>query len=319
MTAISTAPEPTESAPEPYPPGDEITPGYRVIQHIRRGQELDTYDAWSEKRYCRCFIKSVRPDLAHHEGVRERLELEGRLLLSFTHPHIVRAYDLVGGEHGPVVVLETLSGATLSHLVETRTRRLTAAELAHLGQHLCSAMAYMHDHGYLHLDLNPGNIIADMGRARVIDLNFARQPGPSRGGAGTPCAMSPEQIRGGMLSQETDVWGIGLVLYGAATGIQPFDVGTSGERRDTIVLDEPTNFESESVSALQARCPQLTVPAPPIRTQRRLPKAMSTAIDACLRQDPQQRPTVAELAEALSAVADPVPTPGAESSRPVHR
>ncbi|MEV6226383.1 serine/threonine-protein kinase [Saccharopolyspora shandongensis] len=302
MTAISTAPEPTESAPEPLPPGYEITPGYRVIQHMRRGRELDTYDAWSEQRYCRCFIKSVRPDLAHREGVRERLELEGRLLLAFTHPHIVRAYDLVAGEHGPVVVLETLSGATLSHLIETRTRRLTAAELAHLGQHLCSAMAYMHDRGYLHLDLNPGNIIADMGRARVIDLNFARQPGPSRGRAGTPCAMAPEQIRSGMLGPETDVWGIGLVLYGAATGIQPFDVGTSGE---------PTNFES--VSSLQARCPQLTDPAPPIRTQRRLPKAMSTAIDACLRQDPQQRPAVAELAEALSAVADPVPTPWAES------
>ncbi|MBB5152747.1 serine/threonine-protein kinase [Saccharopolyspora phatthalungensis] len=302
MTAISIAPEPTESLPEPHPPGYEITPGYRVIQHMRRGRELDTYDAWSEERYCRCFIKSVRPDQADYEGVRKRLELEGRLLLSFTHPHIVRAYDLVAGEHGPVLVLETLSGATLSHLIETRTRRLTAAELAHLGQHLCSAMAYMHDRGYLHLDLNPGNIIADLGRARVIDLNFARHPGPGRGGAGTPCAMAPEQIRGGMLRPETDVWGIGLALYAAATGILPFDVGTSGE---------PTDFES--VSALQERCPQLTVPAPPIRTQRRLPKAMSSAIDACLRQDPRQRPAVAELAEALSAVADPVPTPRAES------
>ncbi|MDA3630205.1 serine/threonine-protein kinase [Saccharopolyspora sp. WRP15-2] len=302
MTAINTAPRPTESAPDPHPPGSEIAPGYRVIQHMRRGRELDTYDAWSEERYCRCFIKSVRPDRAHHEGVRKRLELEGHLLLSFTHPHIVRAYEIVADENGPVLVLETLSGATLSHLIATRTRRLSAPELAHLGLHLCSAMAYMHDRGYLHLDLNPGNIIADAGRARVIDLNFAREPGRSRTGAGTPCAMAPEQVRGGELGPETDVWAIGLVLYGAATAFQPFDTGT---------ISEDAKFDS--LSALQERCPQLTEPAPPIRTRRRLPSTMSAAIDACLSQHPQQRPTIAELAEALSTVANPQP-PGEHES-----
>ncbi|MGW1676326.1 serine/threonine-protein kinase [Saccharopolyspora sp. NPDC002376] len=301
MTALSTAPvaapAPTDSAPEPHPPGHEIAPGYRVIQHMRRGRELDTYDAWSEERYCRCFIKTVRPDRAHHEGVRNSLEFEGRLLLSFSHPHIVRAYDVVAGEHGPVLVMETLPGMTLSGLLDTRSRRLTARELAHLGLHLCSAMLYMHDRGYLHLDLNPGNIIADAGRARVIDLNLSRKPGPSSTRAGTPCAMAPEQIRGGTLGPETDVWGVGLVLYGAAAGSHPFDSGAFS-----------TAGYFESWSSFAKRCPQLTHPAPPIRTHRRLPRAMATAIDECLRQDPQQRPTLAELGEALSTVADPVPT-----------
>src|SRR5205823_2228789 len=179
----------------------------------------------SDERYCRCFLKTPRPDTAHRPRIRRLVLAEGRLLLGLTHPNLVRAYDLVRSQRGqpPVLVLETLTGATLSYLLHTGRQRLSTPDLAHLGRQLCSATRYLHDKGYLHLDFKPGNIIADAGRARVIDLSLARHPGDCPGGVGTPAFMAPEQVLGGYLGPAADVWGIGLVLFEAATGVQPFD------------------------------------------------------------------------------------------------
>jgi eukaryotic-like serine/threonine-protein kinase len=263
-------------------PGAVIAPGVMVIEHLRRGADLDVYDCWSAARYSRCFVKTVRPDRAGSRGTRRRLVREGRLLLSFTHPHLVRAYDLVetGPHDVPVLVLETLTGATLSHLLNRRPR-LRLVELAHLGRHLCSATRYLHDHGYLHLDLKPSNVIAEGGRARVIDLSLARRPGRTRGGRGTATHMSPEQARGGHLTTAADVWGVGLILYEAATGVRPFDDGS----------------DLSSTTALQ-----LTRSASPVSSLRRLPAAITHALDACLSVAPQQRPGLDELDDCLAAV-----------------
>lgn len=268
----------------PVEPGSEMFPGLVVIEHMRRGEDLDAYDCWSTERYSRCFVKTLRPDRVASRGPRRRLLREGRLLLSFTHPHLVRAYDLVdpGSAAPPALVLETLTGATLSHLLRGG-RRLSLRELAFLGRHLCSAIRYLHDHGYLHLDLKPSNVIAEGGRARVIDLSLARRPGRTRGGRGTSTHMSPEQARGGKLGSAADVWGVGLLLYEAATGHRPFD----DERRTST--SSPTY-------------PQLVTTAPRTRTLRRLPAALSSTLDACLQIPAGDRPTLIELDDCLASI-----------------
>jgi serine/threonine protein kinase len=275
----------TSTVPAPLHRGQEIAPGYPVIEHIRRGEDYDTYDAWSTRRHSRCFVKAVRPDCAAFTEVCEGLAFEGTLLLGCTHPHIVRAYEVAEAADGsPVLVMETLGGATLDSLLDDGNRRLTVRELGYLGQHLCSAIRYLHDSGYLHLDVKPGNIIAECGRARVLDLSLARPPGRSRGGVGTPCSMAPEQVRGGMLGPAADAWGIGLVLFQAATGFQPFDV-PGGSRRNGVF-----------------RYLQLEAAAPPIRASRRLPRRLADSIDGCLQPDPGWRPTVQQLDAVLAAV-----------------
>lgn len=275
----------------PLPPGATIASGITVIDHLRRGEDLDVYDCWSVHRYSRCIVKTVRPDRAGSRGTRRRLAREGRLLMSFSHPHLVRAYDYV--RHGPrgvpVLVLETLTGATLSHVLRGRQRRLPVDDLAHLGRHLCSAIRYLHDHGYLHLDLKPSNIIAEGGRAKVIDLSLARRPGHARAGRGTSTHMSPEQAQGGELTTAADVWGVGLVLYEAATLDRPFDDGS-----DTHTSPDPLL--------------QLVRAAPPIRALRRLPRALAATLDACLDTSPNARPTLAELDDALTGFAAPMTT-----------
>ncbi|MGW1090147.1 serine/threonine-protein kinase [Streptomyces sp. NPDC002596] len=274
----------------PLAPGAIPAPGYEVLAHLARTGWLDLYDTWSEERDCRCVVKVLRPDHRHEEQLRDRLLREGRWLRTFTHPHLVRAYETFESPE-PIVVLETLTGETLAHLIGRLRRRPAATDVALLGVHLCSAMHYLHGHGLLHLDLKPSNVVVDCGHAKVLDLSVARPPGSAPPGVGTFCYMAPEQARGGPLSAAADVWGIGATLYEVAVGDVPFDIGVTTDGTD----------DSDDTDGEDDWYPQLEEPAPPIRSRRRLPRDLATAIDSCLRPDPAARPTISELAAALDA------------------
>jgi eukaryotic-like serine/threonine-protein kinase len=253
-----------------------LVPGYRAIAHLSRGRALDVYDAWSEERRCRCVVKLLRPDRESEPGPRRRLRREGRLLLGLSHPHLVRAYELVERPR-LALVLETLEGETVEHLVARRQRRLPVTELAFLGLHMCSAVHYLHANGYLHLDLKPANVVADGGLAKVIDLSLARRPGRVPRGVGTAQYLSPEQARGGRVGPATDVWGIGAVLFEAATGVRPF----------------PSS---------NGRFEQLARRAEPLGGHRRAPARFRRLVDRCLEPEPADRPSVEELARELDSL-----------------
>jgi eukaryotic-like serine/threonine-protein kinase len=259
--------------------GREIAPGTTILEHLHRSAGLDVYDAWNEPRGCRVIVKTPRPDRLRVPRARARLLREGRLLRRLTHPHIVRAYEVHDGAR-PAIVMETLGGETLEHLV---TRRAPSArELAILGAQLAGALRHLHAHGVLHLDLKPANVIAENGRAKVIDLSHARPPGRMRPGNGTWCSMAPEQARGGEIGVPADVWGLGIVLYAAALQSNPL-----ADIADELDVDEPQ---------LHARVPLLR------RARPRLPVDLSTLIDACLEPDPADRPDVDDALRRLDAL-----------------
>ena len=265
--------------PAPRADGERVAPGYRLLSVLDEGESVVVYDAWSEERDCRCVVKVLRRDHTGERGARERLLREGRILLGLSHPHIVRAYELVAGPT-PALVLETVTGATLSYLIATRARRLPVYDVTHLGLQLCSAIGYLHRRGYVHLDLKPSNIIIECQRAKVIDLGIAQPPGRGRRGVGTAAYMAPEQARGDMVAAATDVWGLGAVLFESLTGRRPFS--------DADGLIE---------------YPQLTRRPPALRDLRRAPAPLGYLVDHCLSPAGADRPTVAELAAGLRALA----------------
>jgi serine/threonine protein kinase len=177
------------------------------------------------------------------------------------------------------LVLETLPGETLSHLLaRRRRRRLAARDVAQLGAQLASALAYVHRSGFVHLDVKPSNVVCHGGLVKLLDFGLARRPGPVGRGVGTASYLAPEQARGGRVGAAADVFALGVVLYEAATGRCPF----SARRRAT---DTP----------------------PPVATRRRLPVALARTIDACLERDPERRPAAGELLQVLGALAAPRP------------
>ena len=247
-------------------PGAELAPGYEVIAHLKRTRVLDTYDVWSDERHARCVAKTPRPEHVGDAGLRRALAREARILASLTHPHIVRVYEHLAKPQ-PVLILETLQGATLARMLEdSPRRRLATADLGWLGVHLCSALAYLHARRLVHLDLKPSNVISDRGQAKLIDFSIARAPGRGRPGVGTPNYMAPEQRDGGRVDAATDVWGLGMVLFEAATG----------ERGG---------------------------PGTQLRGRRRLPRDAVDAIEASLAPARDARPSVADVEAALEELA----------------
>jgi serine/threonine protein kinase len=256
----------------PLAVGEPLAPGYVVERHLSRNQVLDVYEVWSAERDCRCVAKVLRPDCRTHARRRARLEREGRLLLELAHPYLVRAYEMLT-EPELVLVLETLGGDRLDQFIRMDRRRLPTVEVAEIGLQLCSAVGYLHRHGWLHLDLKPTNMIVKLGTLRLFDLSLARRPGPGRPRYGTPGYLSPEQVRGDVFTEATDVFGIGCVLFVAATRREP-EAGRGDHR------------------------------PPPVRTLRRLPASLAEAIDAALADAPEDRPRVRELAAACAALAE---------------
>ncbi|MEU6220808.1 serine/threonine-protein kinase [Streptomyces sp. NPDC047022] len=290
--------------PPPLTTGATVVPHYEVLAHLARTGWLDLYDAWSKERECRCVVKVLRPDRRHEQRMADRLVQEGRWLQTFTHPHLVRAYETIEGPE-PFVVLETLTGETLSHLIRRRRRRLAASDLAFLGLHLCSAVHYLHGQGLLHLDIKPSNVVVGCRRAILLDLSVARPPGPARPGVGTFSYLAPEQASGGTLTTAADVWGIGITMYEAATGDVPFDDGETydeSEDADEGSVAGSDDWPSEDGFAEDDWYPQLEERAPSVGTRRRLPPSLAAAIDICLEPDPGDRPTITELAAAFNGL-----------------
>ena len=266
----------SEKVAPPLGEGEILSTGYVIVAHLNRSRVLDVYDVWSEERACRCIAKVLRPDRIEDRKARGRLLQEGRILERLTHPHIVLAYETLEKPR-PVVVLETLGGNTLEYLIAVNRRRpLHLSDVVFLGIHLCSAMHYLHRQGLLHLDLKPSNIVSNLGLTKVLDLSIARPPGRVRAGMGTRQYMAPEQARGGLLGEATDVWGIGAVLFEAATGLPPFKAEAGQEYQ------------------------QLERRADPIGAHRHVPAPFATAVNRCLDPEPSRRPAVDELAELLN-------------------
>ncbi len=250
---------------------------YRLLGRLHRSNVYDVHDAWDTERWSRCIVKTPRPDRRDDPRARRRLLREGALLRRLAHPHIVRAYEVHDGPP-PYVVLETLTGQTVGHLVDTAPRPAAAVDVAWLGLHLVAAVRYLHHHGLLHLDLKPANVVAEGGRAVLIDLSVSRAPGRMRPGRGTWCYMAPEQARGGEVGPAADVWGIGQVLFEVLTGAVAFP-----------------DADTET--------PQLRGSAPPVRSLRSMRGPLPELVDACLRPTAEDRPGLAELATVLSGVA----------------
>ncbi len=264
--------------------GDPITSDLTCLRKLGGGSAYEAVLAFDEITYSPVVVKLVRPAQVDDRSTLRGLRREVEMLDRVQHPAVVRKLRAVVDGERPHVVLEQLDGPRLSTLIR-RYGALEEQQYLPLGIEIASALHYLHGLDILHLDIKPSNTI--MGApVKLIDLSVARTVERATGlgyVVGTDRYMAPEQCQGDPLPA-SDVWGLGATLYEAVAGYRPFEDG-AGDR-------EP-------------RFPQLTDEA--FAMPEHVPLDLAKLIYACLEHDPAQRPTPAELADALGPMLERSP------------
>ena len=257
----------------PLEAGETLILDYTVVEHLRRGKDCDLYHIWSEERMTSCIGKTIQPLAMEKQAAKDRLIQEGEAITTLSHPNLIRGYALYKEPH-PIVIQETLTGETISHLIRNTYKRdeeLSLIQLAQFGKQIASVVNYLHQNNIIHLDIKPSNIISQPPLAKLFDLNLATKPGTIRKGTGTRNYMSPEQAAGDPLTTAADIWGIGIVLFFMATGKRPFKT-----------------YESK-------RYEQLERDAEDVGTLRDMDPLLSGIINRCLDRNPENRPAATEI------------------------
>jgi tetratricopeptide (TPR) repeat protein len=212
--------EPVPAAPAretEFAPGTVFGGRYRMTRRIGRGGMGDVWEADDLVLQTAVALKLIDST----DAARERIMTEVRLARQITHPAICRVFDVGEADGAIFYSMELVRGEDLAALLR-RAGRLPSEKVADIARQLCAGLAAAHAHGILHRDLKPANVLIDEdGLVRITDFGIAitRADAGLHMQTGTPRYMAPEQrTEGTLLSEQTDVYALGLVLYELLVG-----------------------------------------------------------------------------------------------------
>jgi serine/threonine protein kinase/HEAT repeat protein len=240
----------TETVSEP-PIGARIGV-YRIDRVLGEGGMGFVYEATHTTLNRRTAMKFLRPEFVQNPDVVARFLREAQAVNVITHEHIVNVYDYGDGSDGCVYfVMEYLEGETLGDLM-SRFKPMSLPLVLHVYGQLLSALDAAHAKGIVHRDLKPANAfivtrsnnpyflkLLDFGVAKLLDGDVQKLTSAGQL-IGTPQYMSPEQMSGGAIDARSDLFTVGIMLYRAVTGHQPFDGTTFGALAQQIMREDPT-------------------------------------------------------------------------------
>ena len=206
---------------------------YEIIGTLGHGAMATVFRARDTQLGRQVALKVMSMVHAARGGAGERFRREAHAVAALKHPGIVEIYDFVPAtESQPsYIVVELISGPTLRKLLDERGGRLLPEIAALIALPLTEALAAAHQHGVVHRDVKPDNVMierpGDGSRVVLTDFGVAHITGMETMTAtgalvGSPAYMSPEQSRGHDVSPATDLWSLGATLYEMVTGVVPF-------------------------------------------------------------------------------------------------
>lgn len=260
---------------------------YQVISPIARGGMGGVYLAAHNVTGERVALKILDPHFASNSDLTDRLFAERRYASSVRHPGLLQIRDARRSSDGlPYLVMEHLVGQTLGEIAERR--RVNLGEIIVICAQVASALAALHAAGVMHCDVKHDNVFVLEDRAggwprvKVIDFGVSRRIGETfEDGsiAGTPWCMAPEQWQG-RPQAASDVYALGCMLYNLITGVPPFD-GSLPELMTAHLEQRPER-------------PSRYAP---------IPFALDRLILRALAKQAGSRPTMADMARELDALA----------------
>jgi serine/threonine-protein kinase len=244
-------------------------------------------------------LRSVAIDAETAAAYSARFVREAQAVARLSHPHIVQVHDFGEQDEVAYLVMEFIEGRDLRSFFQAR-EKFPLAEVVRVMTELLDALDFAHEHGVIHRDVKPANLLLDpRRRVKLADFGVARIQESERSTAGTmvgtPAFMSPEQIKGGKIDGRTDIFSAGTILYELLTGEHPFAGGGAWTVAKKIVEEDP---------------------APPSRVVASVLPAFDAVVKKALAKEPAQRFRKArEFAAALgSALAGAAPSVSAPQS-----
>jgi eukaryotic-like serine/threonine-protein kinase len=289
---------------------------YLVLEQIGAGGMGMVFRASDQQLERDVAIKVLPSGMLADDAARKRFRREALTLAKLNHPNIGTVYEFGSQDGLDFLVMEYVGGVPVD--ARLGSGPLSQKEVLRLGFQLADGLTSAHDHGVIHRDLKPANMrwtqdnrlkILDFGLAQFVrqetDMGVTASFSESKEVAGTLPYMAPEQLRGEVTDQRSDIWSAGVVLYELSTGRRPFAF-----QQSAVLIDAILNKPPEAPSVLNPK----------------ISPGLEMAILKCLDKDPERRYQSARelrvdldrLTMPISHVPSapiPVPTPVATSAK----
>lgn len=260
---------------------------YRIIRMLGRGGMGTVYEGVHDETGQRAAIKALPLNLAEDGNFRERFMSEIETLKQLKHPNIVQLFG-DGEQDGQLFyAMELVEGQTLQDELQAK-HAFEWPEVLRIGVEVCQALKHAHDHGIIHRDLKPANLLRTKDRTiKLTDFGIAKLFGATHLTAdgsvvGTADYMAPEQAEGRPVSNRTDLFSLGAVMFTLLARKPPFSGGSLPQVLHRLRYDE-------------APLVRRYVPSVPVELEE--------IIDQLLRKDAKDRiPTALVLANQLKAM-----------------
>ena len=268
-----------------FAPGSLLDSRYRIIGSLGKGGMGEVYRA-DDLRLGQPVALKFLPDALRDEPVRlAQFHNEVRTARQVSHPNVCRVYDIGEVDGVAYISMEYVDGENLATSLR-RIGRFPEDKAADIARQLCAGLAAAHQRGVIHRDLKPANVMLDgAGRVRIMDFGLAAAGRIEDVRAGTPAYMAPEQLLGREVTQRSDIFALGLVIYELFTGRRAYTATSIGELVN--------QHESRSL-------------APPSEVVTAIDPAIDHVILRCLDPDPERRPPSALSVAAALPGGDPL-------------
>lgn len=250
--------------------GKKLDGRYEITELIGVGGMADVYKATDIIENKVVAVKILKKEFSENEEFLRRFRNESKAIALLSHPNIVKVYDVGFSDKIQYIVMEYIDGITLKEYIENE-RVLTWKDSVHFIIQVLRALQHAHDRGIVHRDIKPQNIMLFTdGTIKVMDFGiakFAREEGKTATDTaiGTVHYISPEQARGDVTDEKSDIYSVGVMLYEMLTGQKPFDTDNPvtiavmhmqniPERPRAINPDIPAGLEEIILRAMEKDC-----------------------------------------------------------------
>lgn len=212
--------------------GKKLDGRYEIQEIIGIGGMAVVYKAYDSIDDRIVAVKVLKEEYLKNDEFRRRFKNESKAVAVLSHPNIVKVYDVSFGDRIQYIVMEYIDGITLKEYIEQQ-KVLTWKEAVHFTVQILRALSHAHERGIVHRDIKPQNIMMlEDGTIKVTDFGIARFAHSETRtmtdkAIGSVHYISPEQARGSLTDEKSDIYSVGVMLFEMLTGSLPFEADSA--------------------------------------------------------------------------------------------